>query len=89
MVPAQETTLASHLVSQVLARCMCLQDLSRRLLLQDRARASCKIFQVLARPIICKIAQEDLANTCKTHVWQDRARQSTIYWQDLARLSKI
>ena len=65
MVPAQETTLASHLASQVLARCMCLQDLARRLLLHDRARASSKIFQVLARPIICKIAQDRARFICK------------------------
>jgi hypothetical protein len=53
---------------------MCLQDLARRSFWQDRAKASWKIFQVLARPIICKIEQDDLANTCKNE--QDQ------YYQD-------
>jgi len=45
--------------------CMCLQYLARRSFWQDRVRASCKIIQVLARPIKCKIEQEDLASICK------------------------
>ena len=67
---------------------MCLQDLARPSFWQDRARASCKLFQERARPIVCKIEQEGLSSTCKNEQDPCLARLSEIKI-DLGRLTKI
>ena len=84
---------------------MCLQDLARRSFWQDPARGPCKIFQVLARPIICKMEQDDIVSTCKTYIGkiqqeylsstckikkdQCLARWSKMVLQDIARMTKM